>query len=345
MAQIADMLQRFSRGEFTEHDFILFEDMFHPGIEALGYAFDQLRYSKKEEASIPRIGMRCLAQTIDPDDFVHYTGVARWMRHYEKMANEIADCLFAASTEMVAHMQIANWAIPTFVTGLPFCIAEVLDHIEELTRWSQRKDKVVFASRIADEKQPNFLGAVAMSLKHKMPNVEFMVCSGTAITNTSSWPLFHKAIARGALTIKTNLSKDQYYRELNSARVLFNCSLQDWVSNTASEADTLGCNLVFPAYRSFPEAFHNDPTRLYVPWSLKDAVDKLVHALNIKSPVAGQFSWEQNLTNKRTYSVIKKFMKYDSSEYYIPNVGCRKNLVPVHDLEQQMLKIAMEEKS
>ena len=51
--------------------------------------------------------------------------------------------------------------------------------------------------------------------------------------------------------------------------------MQDWVSNTVSEGDTLGSNVLYPAYRSFPETFSNDPERLYIPWSLDDAMAKL----------------------------------------------------------------------
>jgi hypothetical protein len=47
------------------------------------------------------------------------------------------------------------------------------------------------------------------------------------------------------------------------------------VSNTVSEADTLGCNVLFPAYRSFPETFANDRDRLYIPWSQEDSYQKL----------------------------------------------------------------------
>jgi hypothetical protein len=61
---------------------------------------------------------------------------------------------------------------------------------------------------------------------------------------------------------------------------LFNCALQDWVSNTVSEADALGCNVLYPAYRSFPETFANDYTRLYAPWSVEDATIKLYHMLH-----------------------------------------------------------------
>jgi hypothetical protein len=51
------------------------------------------------------------------------------------------------------------------------------------------------------------------------------------------------------------------------------------VSNTVSEADTLGSNVLYPAYRSFPETFANDPDRLYVPWSIDDAFHKLDNLL------------------------------------------------------------------
>ena len=33
--------------------------------------------------------------------------------------------------------------------------------------------------------------------------------------------------------------------------------------------------MLYPAYRSFPETFADDPNRLYVPWSIDDAIAKL----------------------------------------------------------------------
>ena len=73
-----------------------------------------------------------------------------------------------------------------------------------------------------------------------------------------------------------DLKKNDYYNILNDSRVLFNCALQDWVSNTVSEADALGCNVLYPAYRSFPEVFANDAERMYVPWSQEDAIEKML---------------------------------------------------------------------
>ena len=113
------------------------------------------------------------------------------------------------------------------------------------------------------------------------------------------------AVRKSVITVHQNLTKENYYARLNNARVLFNSSLQDWVSNTASEADTFGCNLVFPAYRSFPEAFNNDHTRLYVPWSAYDAAWKVLAALKEPHTKQGSFSDYQNLTNARTLDFIK----------------------------------------
>ena len=77
------------------------------------------------------------------------------------------------------------------------------------------------------------------------------------------------------MKIYENQKKNDYYEILNSSKVMFNCALQDWTSNTVSEADSLNCNVLFPAYRSFPEIFANCHERMYVPWSKDDAINKL----------------------------------------------------------------------
>jgi hypothetical protein len=110
--------------------------------------------------------------------------------------------------------------------------------------------------------------------------------------------------AEGKLKIYDNLKKDQYYALLNDTRVLFNCALQDWVSNTVSEADTVGCNVLYPAYRSFPETFANDPERLYVPWSLEDAYQKLEKLLAAPHHRMGLISEWNNETVDRIVDII-----------------------------------------
>lgn len=306
MEQVRWLLGALSRGSLKSADIIYFEDMFHPGIEALFYA---LAFSKQQ----PRIVMRCLAQTVDPDDFVYRTGMYPWMRHYEHMVDNAVDALCCHSEEMVANMRVAGWKSDVIVTGLPFDGDEVRTHVGRRS-WDAREDRVVFASRFDDEKQPLFFLQLAAGWRVKYPEkpVEFVFLSGREellSNNPEVVTQMHKAEHAGYVKILLNLKKDDYYAQLASSKVMFNCALQDWVSNTVCEADALGCNVVFPAYRSFPETFAFDHTRLYVPWSLEDAVDKLNVALTAPSPQMGRIDRYQSLTVHRTMHALGLTMK------------------------------------
>ena len=115
----------------------------------------------------------------------------------------------------------------------------------------------------------------------------------------------HDLQKRGLLAIYEDLEKNEYYSLLDDSRVLFNCALQDWVSNTVSEADTLGCNVLYPAYRSFPETFSNDADRLYVPWSVDDAITKLIPLLKKPHQNMGKISDHNNGTIDRICDILE----------------------------------------
>jgi len=278
MSQMMNLVQIMRNGEVTNEDVIYFEDMFQPGIESLPYIMDQIPANAR-----PRVYVRCLAQSIDPDDFVHVWGMAKWMGLYEQMVNEFVTGVLATNEEMVAHMRIAGWGAPIYnISGLAFGKAEVLERIggaQNIKPFDQRKMRVCFAARFDQEKQPGFfMDLVEMyhaQGRHK--NVEFAVFQGGPLrSNNPEYIQRARSMeASGQLKVYENLKKNDYYNLVNDSRVLFNCALQDWVSNTVSEADTLGCNVLYPAYRSFPETFADDPNRLYVPWSIDDAFTKL----------------------------------------------------------------------
>ena len=65
MSQLMHLVSWMKAGEVSSEDVILFEDMFQPGIESLPYILNQVPAEFR-----PRVFVRCLAQTIDPDDFV-----------------------------------------------------------------------------------------------------------------------------------------------------------------------------------------------------------------------------------------------------------------------------------
>ena len=278
MSQMMNLVQMMRNGDVTGEDVVYFEDMFQPGIESLPYIMDQI-----EDYRRPKVWVRCLAQAIDPDDFVHVWGMAKWMDLYEKMVNEFVTGVLATNEEMVAHMRIAGWSAPIYnISGLAFGKTEVLERIggaENIRAFADRKMRVGFAARFDQEKQPGFFMDLVEKIKSQ-PNgrdISFAVFQGGPLrsNNPEYVERARRLQQKGYLEIYENLNKNRYYELLNDTRVLFNCALQDWVSNTVSEADTLGANVLYPAYRSFPETFANDPDRLYVPWSIDDAEHKL----------------------------------------------------------------------
>lgn len=295
MSQMMNLVQMMKNGEVTDEDVVYFEDMFQPGFESLGYIMNQVPVNQR-----PRIFVRCLAQAVDPDDFVHVWGMGQWMSLYEQMVNEMVAFsgggVLATNEEMVAHMRIAGWTAPIYnISGLAFGKQEVLERIDgaaKIKPFDSRPRRVGFAARFDQEKQPDFYMDLAEEFQRRHPGVEFAIFQGGPL-RSNDYRYIDRArnmAEDGQLKIYENLKKNEYYDLLNDTRVLFNCALQDWVSNTVSEADTLGANVLYPAYRSFPETFANDPDRLYIPWSIDDAIAKLEKLMETLHPRAGQIS-------------------------------------------------------
>jgi hypothetical protein len=309
MSQLMNLVQMMRNGECSGDDAVFFEDMFQPGMESLPYIMCQI-----PEEQRPTIYLRCLAQAVDPDDFVHVWGMSKWMSLYEQMCNEIPNVhILATNEEMVAHMRIANWTAPIYnISGLSFGKEEVLGRVGgNIQEWDTRKNRVIFAARFDQEKQPDFfmdiIEIMAPYIKTVNPDIEFAVLSGGPLRSNNQKYL-DRALqmeANGTLTIMKDLQKNDYYNVVNDSKVLFNCALQDWVSNTVSEADALGCNVVYPAYRSFPETFANDHTRLYMPWSKEDAVTKIIQGLDSPSNNMGKISDWTNGTIDRMIDIMQ----------------------------------------
>jgi hypothetical protein len=310
MSQLMNLVKMMKAGEVTTEDVIYFEDMFQPGIESLPYIINQVPANSR-----PRIFVRCLAQSIDPDDFVHVWGMSKWMGLYEKMVCELVrdsgGAVLASNEEMVINMKIAGWDVPIYnISGLAFGKDEVQSRVDyKIKPFNQRRMRVVFSARWDQEKQPNFYMDLIEEFNKRHPTrpVEFVVCSGGKLRSNDDTYMkrTQKMVDEGKLIVYENLEKNDYYNIVNDSRVVFNCALQDWVSNTVSEADALGCNVLYPAYRSFPETFANDHERLYVPWSIDDALDKLEKLLKKPHENMGKISNYTNDTIDRICDIIE----------------------------------------
>jgi hypothetical protein len=207
-------------------------------------------------------------------------------------------------------MKIAGWRAPIYnISGLAFGKAEVQGRVAEIKPFNERKMRVVFSARWDQEKQPDFYMDLIDEYFNRHPEsiLEFCVCSGGWLKSNSESYMqrTREMVDAGRLKIYENLEKNAYYDIVNDSRVVFNCALQDWVSNTVSEADALGCNVLYPAYRSFPETFANDHTRMYVPWSIDDALNKLEILLEGPHPDMGAISGYNNGTIDRIIDILE----------------------------------------
>lgn len=303
MTQMANLIALMKSGKITDEDVIFFEDMFTPGIECLPYIMAQVGTNYR-----PRIYVRCLAQTIDPDDFVNRLGMFNWMRHFELMLDNFVTGILVASEEMVANLRIAGFKSRIYVTGLPFGKKEVQSRFPNPTPLYKRPKLVSFAARWDTEKQPEFFLSVIDAVKNLDPEIKFQILTGHKRLKSNDFQLLDKAREykkKNKLHIREGLSKDSYYCHLINSRLLFNCALQDWVSNTVSEADALGCMTLFPAYRSFPETFANRAGHMYIPWSVEDAAYKLVDLVNCPdSQDVGRVSDYQDKSIERSIDIF-----------------------------------------
>jgi hypothetical protein len=209
-------------------------------------------------------------------------------------------------------MRIAGWTAPIYnISGLAFGKDEVLERIGGVSNvkpFAERPRRVAFAARFDQEKQPGFfMDLIDMYAQLTTEPCEFAIMSGGPLrsNNPEYVARARQMQQQGRLVIYENLSKNDYYALLNDTRVLFNCALQDWVSNTVSEADTVGCNVLYPAYRSFPETFADDPNRLYVPWSINDAYHKMQNLLREPHYNMGLISDWTNSTVDRIVDILE----------------------------------------
>ena len=108
MSQMMNLVKMMREGKVTSQDVIFFEDMFQPGMESLPYIIQQ-----SPEEFRPKIYLRCLAQSIDPDDFVHVWGMSKWMSLYEQMCNEITNVNLLATTRWL-HILLTEGNYTTY---------------------------------------------------------------------------------------------------------------------------------------------------------------------------------------------------------------------------------------
>jgi glycosyltransferase involved in cell wall biosynthesis len=275
LSQSAKVVDTFvGYGTMTGNDVLYFEDMWHPGIEALAYASGVMKLP------LPKVYTFCWAQSVDRHDFTHK--MQPWMRHYEKMIGSIVTGIFVATPlikELLFTAGIADWD-KIHVVGLPFSTSEVMNHFRPEP--VDRKKKVVFSSRFDEEKNPHFMLDVAQHVLMQNHEYEFVCCSSAKNFRTSvaqGHALQNRFIQMAdkfeGFKLKLGLTKADYYQELREAWVQLNTADQDWVSFTLLEACAAGTYPLYPNYRSFPEVFDFNQAFMYAKGNVLDCASKI----------------------------------------------------------------------
>ena len=271
-SQIMEFLKLYEAGKFDHNNSVIyFHDFWHPGIEALSYAFE---LSGKP---IPMFAM-LHAQSVDIFDFTY--PMRKWMRHFEKGISNILSGIFVTSSCLydLCLSEGVGTKDNLFLAGLPYnsLMVRLGFFPEELP---EKKRQVVFSSRLDWEKNPLFFLQVITKVKEIDPSVHFVFTTSASEirSNDPSIQAIWNKVPPSLVEIRKNQTKKEYYHTLLESQVQFNCAYQDFVSWTLLEALTCQCNPVYPFFRSFPEVLPY--SKLYTPENVDDAARLVVSSL------------------------------------------------------------------
>ena len=269
MSQCASFLDMLNRGMVSDGDVIFLQDFWHPGIESIFYALDLYNINVKFYSMLH-------AQSVDEYDFTW--AMRDWMRPIELGIDKRMAGIFVGSTIHKEQLRAAGFNAPIHVVSLPLhkeLTLKVLPNYDEL-RKEPRKKVIVYTSRFDKEKNPFFMLEVAKQFLKCREDYEWHITtSGKHLRSMMPGAveaLINYSIEEPRFKILTGLSKEEYYTELATGMVLFNTSLQDYVSWTVLEGTTFGIDVMFPNFRSFPE---------FVP------ADRMYHAFDLSSALTG----------------------------------------------------------
>ena len=278
LSQCQNFLNLLYNDEVKDGDIIFLQDYWTPGVEAIWYALDLYGYKDV------KVYTMCHAQSVDEYDFTY--PMRDWMRPYELGLDKRLTGIFVGSTIHKEQLREAGFEAPIHVVSLPIGLLSTVqvlaDYYHDCDGKVEKKNVIVYSSRLDKEKNPFFMMKVAEQFLNENPDFEWHVTtSGKSFRSMLPGvleALNELAEEQPRFKLLSGLTKEEYYIELATCKVQFNSSLQDYVSWTVIESTAFGADIVFPDFRSFPEFIDQD--RLYKPFDVQAAVDTIWDAMN-----------------------------------------------------------------
>jgi len=276
MSQCANFLDMLNRDEVKDGDIIFLQDYWHPGIESILYAIDLYGIDLKIYSMLH-------AQSVDEYDFTY--PMRNWMRGFELGLDKRMTGIFIGSTVHKEQLREAGFTAPIHVVSLPIHKQATLAKLPEYNSLD-KKDVVVYSSRLDKEKNPFFMMEVAKEFLKQKPDFEWHVTTSgkefRSMLPGAIDALNKLAEEEPRFKLLNGLTKEEYYTELATCKIQFNSALQDYVSWTVIEATAFGADIVYPNFRSFPEFVDSD--RMYKAFDVESAIDTIHDVLeNIKT--------------------------------------------------------------
>ena len=276
MSQCANFLDMLNRDEVKDGDIIFLQDYWHPGIESILYAIDLYGIDLKIYSMLH-------AQSVDEYDFTY--PMRNWMRGFELGLDKRMTGIFIGSTVHKEQLREAGFTAPIHVVSLPIHKQATLAKLPGYNSLD-KKDVVVYSSRLDKEKNPFFMMEVAKEFLKQKPDFEWHVTTSgkefRSMLPGAIDALNKLAEEEPRFKLLNGITKEEYYTELATCKIQFNSALQDYVSWTVIEATAFGADIVYPNFRSFPEFVDSD--RMYKPFDVQSAIDTIHDVLeNIKT--------------------------------------------------------------
>ena len=276
MSQCSNFLDMLNIDQVKDGDVLFLQDYWHPGIESILYALDLYGINVKIYAMLH-------AQSVDEYDFTW--PMRSWMRGFELGLDKRMTGIFVGSSIHKEQLRQAGFNAPIHVVSLPIHKEATLAKLPGYNSLD-KKDVVVYSSRLDKEKNPFFMMEVAKEFLKQKPDFEWHVTTSgkefRSMLPGAIDALNKLAEEEPRFKLLNGLTKEEYYTELATCKIQFNTSLQDYVSWTVIEATAFGADIVYPNFRSFPEFVDSD--RMYKPFDVQSAIDTIHDVLeNIKT--------------------------------------------------------------
>jgi len=168
-----------------------------------------------------------------------------------------------------------------------------------------KQDKIILPNRFDYEKRPNISLDIAIVLKRLHPSWEIVVTTSRDSFKSNKQWLIDYALAleeQGIITIKYNLTKEQYHKEIAESKVMLTTNtIEETFGYCVVEALEYNTYPLCPNSLSHPELVENDKDLLYD--DIDDIVTKVEHLMTISG------TKKVRCYNDKYYNTIAKIIK------------------------------------